>query len=288
MARLIDQIPRQKKVWDRLMDARREHRLAHALAFSGPEGSGKKKMAWAFAQALLCDRQEEAPCGECGPCRRVEMESSESICFIEPEKNTIKLEAAAEILDFLSLQRLSRARVVIVDQSHLLNAQTANALLKAIEEPPPESYFILTTPGTLQLLPTLRSRVQNMAFQPAERAVNEETREARELALKFLNAAAQRNRSGLEAAQAEGKDKETALAFTREMQSLLRDWSVLESAPLIDPNVKTALMILPKVATERRVQLWRLAHKAEQDLLGNIDRALIFENFFYSCKETFG
>jgi DNA polymerase III delta prime subunit len=216
------------------------------------------------------------------------MESSESVCFIEPEKNTIKLEAAAEILDFLSLQRLSRARVVMVDQAHLLNAQTANALLKAIEEPPPESYFILTTPGTLQLLPTLRSRVQNMAFQPAERAINEDARAVRELALKFLNAAAQRSRSGLEEAQAEGKDKETALAFTRELQSILRDWTVLENGSLIDPNIKTTLMILPKVDMARRVQLWQQAHKAEQDLLGNIDRALIFENFFYRARETFG
>jgi DNA polymerase-3 subunit delta' len=288
VARLIDQIPHQKKVWDRLMSARQENRLAHALAFSGPEGSGKKKMAWAFAQALLCDRQENAPCGECGPCRRVEMGSSESVCFIEPEKNTIKLEAAAEILDFLSLQRLSRARIVIADQAHLLNAQTANALLKAIEEPPPESYFILTTPGTSQLLPTLRSRVQNMAFQPAERAINEDARAVRELALKFLNAAAQRSRSGLEEVQAEGKDKETALAFTRELQSILRDWTTLESGSLIDPNIKTTLMILPKVDIARRVQLWQQAHKAEQDLLGNIDRALIFENFFYRARETFG
>lgn len=270
------------------MSARTENRLAHALAFSGPEGSGKKKMAWALAQALLCDRQEEAPCGECGPCRRIENESSEAVCFIEPEKNTIKLEAAATILDFLSLQRLARARVVIVDQANLLNVQTANALLKAIEEPPPETYFVLTTPGTSQLLPTLRSRVQNLNFQPSERSISEESRPARELAMKFLNAAAQRSRAGLEDTQAESKDKEMALAITRELQSILRDWSVLETGPMIDQNIKTTLMILPKVEVSERVRLWQAAHKAEQDLLGNIDRTLIFENFFYSMKNTFG
>lgn len=270
------------------MSARHENRLAHALAFSGAEGSGKKKMAWALAQALLCDRQDEAPCGECGPCRRIEMGSSEAVCFIEPEKNTIKLEAAASILDFLSLQRLARARIVIVDQANLLNVQTANALLKAIEEPPPETYFVLTTPGTSQLLPTLRSRVQNFNFHPAERTISEESKPVRELALRFLNSAAQRSRAGLEDTQAEGKDKEMALLITRELQSILRDWTVLETGPMIDPNIKTTLMILPKVDVSKRAKLWQDAHKAEQDLLGNIDRALIFENFFYRMKETFG
>ena len=135
---------------------------------------------------------------------------------------------------------------------------------------------------------TLRSRVQNLAFQPAERTINEDAKPIRELALKFLNSAAQRSRSGLEDAQAEGKDKETALALTRELQSILRDWTVLESGSLIDSNIKTTLMILPKVDTARRVWLWQQAHKAEQDLLGNIDRALIFENFFYRARETFG
>lgn len=277
MARLIDQIPAQMKVWENLMSSRREGRLAHALAFSGPEGSGKKKMAWAFAQALLCDKQDQAPCGECGPCKRVESESSESVWFVEPEKNIIKLEAATQILDFLSLQRLSRARVVIVDQANLLNAQTANALLKAIEEPPPESYFILTTPGTSQLLPTMRSRVQNIRFQPGLRQVDEESRFARDLALRFLESASRNNRSGLDEAQSEAKEKEVALSFAREMQQVLRDWTVSGS-----------LGELPEIEPQKKTDLWKSAYQVELDLLSHVDRVLVFENFFYRARNTFG
>ncbi len=288
MARLIDLIPEQMNVWHNLMGTRSDGRLAHALAFTGPVGSGKKKMAWAFAQALLCEKQEQAPCGECGPCKRVESESSESVWFVEPEKNAIKLEAATQILDFLSLQRLSRARVVIVDQANLLNTQTANALLKAIEEPPPESYFILTTPGTSQLLPTLRSRVQNIRFQPAPRRVEEEARPARELALRFLQSAAKSSREGLDEAQAEGKEKETALAFAREMQQILRDWTILESGQLLNPELNAPLSALPAVDPRKRSDLWRAAYQVELDLLSHVDRTLVFENFYYRARNAFG
>ena len=86
--------------------------------------------------------------------------------FIEPQNGTIKLEASEQILQFLSLRQLGRARVVIIDEAQMLNPQTTNALLKAVEEPPENTYFILVVSELSQLLPTLRSRLQVLRFSP--------------------------------------------------------------------------------------------------------------------------
>jgi hypothetical protein len=85
---------------------------------------------------------------------------------VEPQGASIKVEQAREILRFLSLQRIGRARVVIIDQAHLLNAQAANALLKIVEEPPADVFFVLVTDQPSSLLPTVRSRAQLMRFVP--------------------------------------------------------------------------------------------------------------------------
>ena len=87
-------------MWQSLLRQERAGHLAHAMAFAGPSGIGKKRFAWAFAQALLCER-EERPCGECPACRRVENQQSESVLFLEPQKGVIKLESGAKYLQFL-------------------------------------------------------------------------------------------------------------------------------------------------------------------------------------------
>jgi len=270
MARVIDGLPGFEKIWERLVNQKFQGKLPHAMAFSGPSVAEKLDVAWAFAQLMVCDLPE-APCGVCGPCLRVEARSSESVLLIAPEKNAIKLEAAHEILSFLSLQRVSRARIVLIDQAHLLNVQTANALLKAIEEPPPETYFILVTSEFSLLLPTLRSRVQTIRFAPQAYTPDPELKALSELAFRFLDEAASGRRDALEEAQAEAKDREIALHFVRLLQRELRSRAVADAGalrPLTD--------------------LWQSAYKVELDLLANVDRALLLQNFYYKARQALG
>ncbi len=267
MARLIDKLPEFENTWQRLMKLKAGGRMAHAMVFSGQSHEAKLEMAWALAQALVCELKKPEPCGECGACRRLENHSSESVLLIAPEKNTIKLESAHLVLDFLSLQRVSAARMVIIDQAHLLSVQTANALLKAVEEPPPETFFILLTGEISQLLPTLRSRVQNLRLPTIAEPPDPALEPVRELARKFLSDAGRGQREALEEIQSQAKDREFSLQISRMMQQELREWTFA--------NTDTA-----------RTELWQKAYRLELDVLANVDRPLLFENFFLRAREA--
>jgi DNA polymerase-3 subunit delta' len=154
-----------------LMSAATEKRLAGTMLFAGPSGIGKKFGALTLAQALVCEtplttRPSAAGCGVCGPCQRIEKNQSESLMIVEPAGAQIKIEQARDVLQFLNLQKLGKARVIIIDQAHLLGAQAGNALLKALEEPPEGTYFILVSALPNSILATLRSRSQLVRFKP--------------------------------------------------------------------------------------------------------------------------
>jgi DNA polymerase-3 subunit delta' len=310
MARLINSVRGHREVWDMLLRQISTGRLPHAMAFTGPSGIGKKAVAWARAQRLICEHQDAAPCGQCGSCRRVAGHSSENVLFIEPQKGAIRLEASALILDFLVLRLVGRARVILIDGAQLLNPQAANALLKAIEEPPDQTYFILITPEISQLIPTLRSRVQVIRFTPlseAELQADEkipdwqlnasrgsfevlesfrdpQMQELRAQVLGFLTSSVSGSRLGLDAILNLARDREAALHVTHHLQSLLRDWSVLESGRLLHSDLKSQFEALPGRPVENRLRLWHKAFQMEQDVKANVDRGLIFENFFYEAK----
>ena len=298
MARVIDGVIGHRSTWERLRSAVAHDHLPHAMAFTGPAGIGKRLVARALAQTLLCEAEPVLrPCGTCGACRRVEAGSHEALLMIEPEKNQIKLDSAHAILEFLSLRRLTRARVVVVNEVQLMNAQTANACLKVIEEPPPATFFILITPEISQLLPTLRSRSQVVRFAPlnaeelARAAVGTAPPDAwmieasrgsvarlndlrepdvvalRDVALTFLKDAAEGRRAGLTTVLASVKDRERTLTTIQFLQQLLRDWSV-------------GALELKDLSAFARVGLWQLAHRMEVDFNAHVDRNLIFENFF--------
>jgi DNA polymerase-3 subunit delta' len=309
MARLIDSVIGHRDIWERLIRQQKSGRLPHAMAFSGIPGIGKKRVAWAFAQALVCDR-EESPCGECPACRRVEIQQSESVFYVEPQNNVIKIESAHQILQFLNLRRLGRARAVIIDSAQSLNPQAANALLKAIEEPPEQTYFILLAAELSQLLPTLRSRLQILRFSPLseeqlkrgadlppwilrsargsfenlENFRDEEAAGLRDLAFGFLAGTVKSQREGLDEFLEGSKDRESALRGVRFLQQLLRDWSLIGTGEILHADLEPALRALPGLEVARRVNLWRRAFQLEQDLLAHADRTLSLENFFYQAK----
>lgn len=167
MARLIDATLGHKKQIENLLTLRLKNRFPQSVAFIGPSGIGKRRVALAMAQTLVCENSPEA-CGHCGPCIRIEKEQSESLLLVKPDaemaKPAIKVDDIRGLLDSLSLTSVGRARIVILDQAQLMNDQAANALLKNLEEPSENVYFILIAPEIEQLLPTIRSRVQVVRF----------------------------------------------------------------------------------------------------------------------------
>lgn len=157
-----------------LLEAVSRSRLASTLLFVGPAGVGKRLAALGLAQCLLCERANLAAplaCGECGACRRIAKGQSENLLVIEPQGAGIKVEQAQDVLRFLNLRQLGRARVVIINDAHLLNPQAGNALLKAFEEPPTGTHFILVTANPGALLATIRSRSQAIRFHALDDAL---------------------------------------------------------------------------------------------------------------------
>lgn len=165
MAQLLKNIRGHQTPLEKLLLAKKNNHLPHALLFTGPSGIGKEKVAWALAQNLLCEKRCPA-CGECAVCLKVEQRSHLDILYIEPDGLYIKAEAIRYISRFVSLQSFSPARIVIINSAHSMNLQAANSLLKILEEPPKNIYLVLISSHLSALPVTIRSRVQTLRFLP--------------------------------------------------------------------------------------------------------------------------
>ncbi len=138
---------------------------SHAYLFTGPPGVGKTEAALAFAAALCCN---EGGCGVCPVCRRVREGIHPDVDLVSPEGTFITVDQIREINRETSLRPFeSRSRVTIITEAEAMNTPAANAFLKTLEEPPPHAYFVLVTNAVERLLPTIVSRCQRVAFQPA-------------------------------------------------------------------------------------------------------------------------
>lgn len=161
---------------DLLERARALDRVAHAYAFVGPSGIGKKLTALAFAQALLCsapvsgERRLEG-CGSCSACRRVEGGTHPDCHLVAPDGQTIKIEKIRELERLAALRPYEGPRkIFIVDEAERMPLVTANALLKTLEEPPDRTVLILIVSQAKALPPTVLSRCQLIRFAPLEEA----------------------------------------------------------------------------------------------------------------------
>ena len=163
-ASLLAKLDTQSRVRDFLSNAVASGRTSHAYLFLGAPGAGKLDAAWALAQAYLCSRDG---CGACDDCIRVARHTHPDVHYFAPESATGYLIAQTrELLDDVSLAPIRAAsKVYIIDRAEQLRANSANALLKTLEEPPEGVMFILLGTSADVMLPTIVSRCQCVPFR---------------------------------------------------------------------------------------------------------------------------
>ena len=141
---------------------------SRALLFIGAAGSGKHFASMAAAEAMLCQNlDEQGPCGTCDSCRYLRAGTHPDFASLELEDDE-KIIPVKRVRAFASgetqlLPQVSKQRVFLIDASYL-NEQGQNALLKTLEEPPLRAVFLLRVEQADQLLPTVRSRVLEIAM----------------------------------------------------------------------------------------------------------------------------
>ena len=144
-------------------------RVHHAYLFTGAPGSGKRDTALALAAALNCLEAPGVGCDRCASCDKIAQ-------GIHPDVVTLAREGAAQIIPIETVREViartalppheAQTRVFLVDEATALQGAASNALLKTLEEPPRRTMFVLATMAPDQLLPTIRSRCQRVAFAP--------------------------------------------------------------------------------------------------------------------------
>ena len=168
-------------VVDRFRKTLRRGRLASTYLFVGTAGVGKRTFALRLAQSLLCSQvpdEELTYCGECESCHLAAAGTHPDLLMAQlPEgKSTLPIELfigdrehrhQAGLCHHFSLRPfLGNRRIAIIDDVDHLSQESANCLLKTLEEPPPDSLLILIGTSPSRQLPTIRSRAQLVRFNP--------------------------------------------------------------------------------------------------------------------------
>lgn len=163
----------------------------HALLLAGPPGLGQYPLALALARTWLCEQPtEQGACGQCTSCHAIDVRTHPDLCVLMPENLSIELgwpldektqdkidrkeikaskqirvDATRQVVAFTQFTR-SRGdtKVVLIYPAERLNVESANTLLKTLEEPPGAVRFILATEAAHALLPTIRSRCLSHAM----------------------------------------------------------------------------------------------------------------------------
>lgn len=174
-----EQIRGHQLILEMLQRALSRSRLPHALLFAGDAGIGKKRVALHLAQCLFCTQtpaDQLESCGECASCKQMTAETHPDLISIEcpPDKAILPLSLIIGGDDHrgregvcyeMSLRPMSGdRRIAIIDDADKMNAESANALLKTLEEPSANYLMILIASDLDSILPTIRSRCQLIRF----------------------------------------------------------------------------------------------------------------------------
>lgn len=158
----------QEHVTEPLIQALKSGRLNHAYLFSGPRGCGKTTSARILARSLNCAKgPTPEPCGECESCKALAPDGAGSIDVIEIDAASHGgVDDARELRErAFFAPAISRYKIYIIDEAHMVSSAGFNALLKLVEEPPDYVKFIFATTEPEKVLGTIRSRTHHYPFR---------------------------------------------------------------------------------------------------------------------------
>lgn len=170
----FDEVTGQDHITRTLRNAIEHDRLHHAYVFSGARGVGKTTTARLFAKALNChktDNPNPNPCKSgdadiCPSCLEITESRSMDVLEIDAASNTGVQNVRDVVIENLNIgPARDRNKVFIIDEVHMLSTQAFNALLKSIEEPPPNVYFVMATTELHKVPDTITSRSQEFVFR---------------------------------------------------------------------------------------------------------------------------
>ena len=137
--------------------------MTHSWLITGPPGSGRSNLAYAFATALLSPGNPE---GDEATRRQVAARTHPDMGVLSTERVIISIDEVRTLVASSQFSpSVSRYRVMIIEDADRMTERTSNVLLKALEEPPPRTVWILCAPSEADLLPTVRSRVRSVRLK---------------------------------------------------------------------------------------------------------------------------
>jgi DNA polymerase-3 subunit delta' len=163
-------------VWSALAGSRAIDALAaqvasssvpHAWLLLGPRGAGKRLAAIAMAAALNCAVEPGVGCGDCSSCSRILRRRYPDVHHIAPEGPLIPVDVVRDVVTRASRSPFEGARkVFVIEEAERMNPAAQNALLKTLEEPEPDTFFVLVADNEDELLETIRSRCRTIRLEP--------------------------------------------------------------------------------------------------------------------------
>lgn len=144
------------------LDARNSGTVSHSWLITGPPGSGRSVAATAFAASLQCTG-EPVGCGECSGCRTTLAGSNLDVTILATEASLITVQQVRQLMAVAQTRPVQgQWRVIVVEDADRMREDSANMLLKNLEEPPPQTVWLLCAPTPADLLVTIRSRCRQL------------------------------------------------------------------------------------------------------------------------------